>query len=330
KRTIDLEDRELAPLNPDMVADTTQLDQNPTLLEVLDRATREKGTSPSTLANYRSSIKRLEAIFAPKRLQEWTATDLRQFKEHSFVGGKAHGTIAKDLSAFRVVFRYAHKNGLRPDNPAALVTRPAKVARYTRDNFNEDQINRLLSNVPKGNDKWWLMRIALYCGMREGEVAQLRDNDTREVEEVWVIDVNAAQDEYGSKNLKRTSTARLIPVPQQLLDDGVVEFAHRHKGRIFGSFKDTEGKRAAQRVSRWFTDYRRSLGIEPAKGRKLDFHSFRHTFKTKARTQMSEEWSDAVTGHSNGKLVGRRYGTYELQTMKEQLDRIEWPIPEAP
>jgi hypothetical protein len=54
--------------------------------------------------------------------------------------------------------------------------------------------------------------------------------------------------------------------------------------------------------------------------------SFRHTFKTKARTQMSEEWSDAVTSHSNGKLVGRRYGTYELQTMKEQLDRIEWLI----
>ena len=58
----------------------------------------------------------------------------------------------------------------------------------------------------------------------------------------------------------------------------------------------------------------------------MEMASFRHTFKTKARTQMSEEWSDAVTGHSNGKLVGRRYGTYELQTMKEQLDRIEWLI----
>jgi integrase len=95
---------------------------------------------------------------------------------------------------------------------------------------------------------------------------------------------------------------------------------------IFAGFKDTEKKRAAQRVSRWFTEYRRSLGIEPSAAKMLDFHSFRHTFKTRARQQMPEEWSDAITGHSNGKLVGRSYGKYELQTMKEQIDKIEWSV----
>jgi hypothetical protein len=41
---------------------------------------------------------------------------------------------------------------------------------------------------------------------------------------------------------------------------------------------------------------------------------------------MPEEWSDAITGHSNGKLIGRSYGKYELQTMKEQIDKLEWPV----
>jgi integrase len=294
--------------------------------ELLEKAAREKSSSPSTLANYKSAIARLEAMHGPKRLAEWTVGDLRQFKEQGIENGKALGTLAKDLSAFRLVFGYAAKNGLRADNPAAQVSRPGKVAKLQRLEFSEAQLKELLLNVEKGTDEWWLLRVALFCGMREGEIAQLRHTDVRKEEDVWVIDVNADQDEYGPKSLKRGSTARLIPVPQQLLDEGFLTFAHRHHGRIFDTFKDTEKKRAAQRVSRWFTEYRRSLGIEPVNGKMLDFHSFRHTFKTRARREMNEEWSDAITGHKNGKLIGRGYGKYELQKMKEQIDKIVWSV----
>jgi integrase/recombinase XerD len=328
RRALDVERAELAPLRlNDSEASTDAISEdNPTLGEVLEKAAREKSSSSSTLANYKSSIARLEAMHGPKRLKEWTVGDLRQFKEQGIENGKALGTLAKDLSAFRLVFGYAQKNGLRADNPATQVSRPGKVAKLQRNEFNDAQLKLLLSNVPEGTDEWWLLRVALFCGMREGEIAQLRHTDVRKEANVCVIDVNANHDEYGPKSLKRGSTARLIPVPQQLLDGGFVRFAHRHQGRIFVAFKDTEKKRAAQRVSRWFTAYRRSLGIEPSPGKMLDFHSFRHTFKTRARQQMPEEWSDAITGHSNGKLIGRSYGKYELQTMKEQIDKIKWPV----
>lgn len=328
RRALDVDRAELAPLglNDPETSTNTISDENPTLAEVLEKAAREKSSSPSTLANYKSSIARLEAMHGPKRLKEWTVGDLRQFKEQGIENGKALGTLAKDLSAFRLVFGYAAKNGLRADNPAEQVSRPGKMAKLQRNEFNDGQLKLLLSNVPERTDHWWLLRVALFCGMREGEIAQLRHTDVRKVGDVWVIDINANQDEYGAKSLKRGSTARLIPVPQQLLDEGFPRFAHRHHGRIFAAFKDTEKKRAAQRVSRWFTEYRRHLGIEPSASKMLDFHSFRHTFKTRARQQMPEEWSDAITGHSNGKLIGRSYGKYELQTMKEQIDKIEWPI----
>jgi integrase len=328
RRALEAQAHDLEPLRltaPRASMEVTT-DDNPTLGELLEKAVREKSSSPSTIANYRSSIARLETMHGPKRLKEWTVSDLRQFKERALVGDKARGTVAKDLSAFRLVFGYAEKNGLRADNPATQVSRPGKIAKLQRDEFNDDQLKQLLSNVSEGTDEWWLLRVALFCGMREGEVAQLRNTDIRKTGDVWVIDINADQDEYGHKSLKRGSAARIIPVPQQLLDNGFVKFAHRHQGRIFAAFRDTEKKRAAQRVSRWFTEYRRSLGIEPPHGRMLDFHSFRHTFKTQARQQMPEEWSDAITGHSNGKLIGRSYGKYDLQSMKEQLDKIEWPV----
>jgi integrase len=58
----------------------------------------------------------------------------------------------------------------------------------------------------------------------------------------------------------------------------------------------------------------------------LDFHSLRHTFKTKARAGMPEEWSDAITGHTNGRLIGRIYGQFDLQTMMRHLDAMRWPL----
>ena len=309
-----------------IVEDANGTDENPTLSAVLEKAAKEKGTSTSTLINYRSALKRLEDMHGPKLLREWTVADLRAFKERELGRGKAHGSVAKDISALRLVFGYAHKNGLRSDNPAAQITRPGRVEKLERVDFTDDQLRLLLSNVGKDSDEWWLLRLGVCCGMRQSEAAQLRHTDVRQVEGLWVIDINAEQDEYGHKSLKRESTARVIPVPQVLLDADFVKFAHRHKGRIFSAFKDTEGKRAAQRVSRWFTDYRRSLDLEPSASKMLDFHSLRHTFKTKARTAIPEEWSDAITGHSNGKLIGRGYGKYELQTMKEQIDKIKWPI----
>jgi integrase len=328
RRALEVERAELAPLGPNHPEASTDAvsEDNPTLGEVLEKAAREKSSSASTLANYKSAIARLEAMHSPKRLKEWTVGDLRQFKENALEAGKARETVAKDLSAFRLVFGYAAKNGLRADNPAAQVSRPGKVAKLQRIEFSEAQLKQLVSNIEKSSDEWWILRIALFCGMREGEIAQLRHTDVRKDEDVWVIDVNAEQDEYGPKSLKRGSTARLIPVPQQLLDEGFLGFSHRHHGRIFDTFKDTEKKRAAQRVSRWFTEYRRSLGIEAPNGKMLDFHSFRHMFKTRARREMNEDWSDAITGHRNGKLIGRSYGKYELQTMKEQIDKIEWHL----
>jgi integrase len=94
-------------------------------------------------------------------------------------------------------------------------------------------------------------------------------------------------------------------------------------GRLFSYFKDTPGKKAAQRASRWFTGYRRSIGLD---GEFKDFHSFRHTFISAARIVMAEENYVQITGHKSEDRVNRAYGTYSLAKLKQEIDKVDWAI----
>jgi hypothetical protein len=53
-------------------------------------------------------------------------------------------------------------------------------------------------------------------------------------------------------------------------------------------------------------------------------HGWRHRFKTVARrVDMPSEWSDAVTGHEDGR-PSCDYGEFELAKMAEWIDKMPW------
>jgi integrase len=61
-------------------------------------------------------------------------------------------------------------------------------------------------------------------------------------------------------------------------------------------------------------------------GSEKTFYSHRHTFATLARGKMVEETSDAITGHSSGK-ISREYGYYPMDIMREGIEKIASPLP---
>lgn len=68
---------------------------------------------------------------------------------------------------------------------------------------------------------------------------------------------------------------------------------NRSKKKRVGSFY--------KKPSRWFTDYKKELGLHPDNRKtKKDFHAFRHSFSTYAERQdMSDKVSYKITGHKN-------------------------------
>ena len=138
-----------------------------------------------------------------------------------------------------------------------------------RTPYTDDQLVALLSGRPRQPALADVLRIGLFSGMRLDEICSLRASDVTD----GVMHVREGKTENAERD-----------VPIHLAIAGV--FRRRITGKACDDplFPDIpeggpDGTRGFN-ASKWFTRYRRSVGVEPEPGKLLDFHSLRHTFKT--------------------------------------------------
>jgi integrase len=309
----------LAPLDDNSVAAAPkQDDQNPSMRWLFERWKLERKPSTATANNYETSLRAFEKLNGDLHIRDLIPAHVRQFKDGLVSAGAKAATINKHLSALRAITRYAKANDFIRVDPAAVIKLVAATKGEKRQLFTPAELKLLFDGVTRNSAEWWIMRTALFTGMRQDEIAQLTREDIIQTEGVWAFDVN----DKNGKRIKNSQSARRVPVHQKLLDEGLLAFLPK-SGRLFPRFKDTPGKKAAQRVSAWFTLYRRSIGIVE---RYKDFHSFRHTFITAARIVMVEEDYIQITGHKSDNRVNRAYGTYSLAKLKQEIDKVDWAI----
>lgn len=130
--------------------------------------------------------------------------------------------------------------------------------------------------------KFWIPLIGLFTGMRESEIAMLDVSDVAWNEETksWLFLV--AQ-ETGAGKTK--AAQRRIPVHPILEQIGLIEFRNtmEAKGHVH-LFPDLrQKKKPGQAFGKWFREYLTDLGLYQ---RWRDFHSLRHTFKTRLIRQL--------------------------------------------
>jgi integrase len=170
---------------------------------------------------------------------------------------------------------------------------------------------------------FWSVVIALTAGARIAEVAQLRPDDVRQEEGVWVFDIN----DWDEKRLKNAGSVRTVPIHSELISIGVLKLAEGRKKAGHLSLlpavpKPVEGDPGKQ-LSKWMSEkFLPRLGIKrPGCG----YHSFRHALRTMMRNAgIDHEIMDRIEGHKT-QGVGARYGRHELKTLAQALERIEFP-----
>lgn len=178
----------------------------------------------------------------------------------------------------------------------------------------------------KHNDtvKYWLPHIAAYSGMRLEEITQLNpQTDIRMHEDVWVFDLN----EKDEKTLKTASSARLVPIHNQLIELGLLDYVKTQVAGSHTTLFPTEvirdgrtGKNAGKRVNRFIA------GILKSEGKTL--HSFRHTVATILKHHhVAENVAGEILGHSGGRITYSRYGKgYPVSELREAINLIDYRV----
>ena len=147
----------------------------------LEARAAEQGAALNTLAAYRRDLDDF-AQWLAARGTDYTGADRRSVQDyliHCDAQGLSPATRARRLSAIRQLFRFAHDEGWRADNPAIRISGPGATKRLPKT-LSLDEVNRLLDAArTKGRTAGErlrnraLMELLYATGMRVSELVGL-------------------------------------------------------------------------------------------------------------------------------------------------------------
>ena len=204
-------------------------------------------------------------------------------------------TINKHLINMSAFFKWATQQGYtQPASPVeGLAIKERNDARNDRLSFSTDQLSKLfLSPIYKGSASegrrlvsgdmvvkdslYWIPLIGLFTGLRLQEICQLHTADIKQVNDIWVFDINA-DGEF--KKLKTSQSKRLIPIHSQIISAGWITYVQTKQSegseRLFTDILPSSDGSLSGSFSKRFS---RALSTLDIKTDKTSFHSFRHSF----------------------------------------------------
>jgi len=290
--------------------------------DLISRWARETGIGPRGIYQARLDMAKFVALVGHAEANRVTPQQIVQFKEHLAGRGLGAPTINRYLSAIKSPLAWAKENHKIATNPGAGIKYASRggTRRGKRLGYTDDQARLILSAARREKKPYrrWIPWLCAFTGCRLDEVARRAACDVKRVGSIWVIDIPDGKNE---------GAARKIPLHSKLVAEGFIDY-WRHlpaDGPLFPDLADGRYGRAGtatKNLGRWLRQVQKDSGIllveEP---RFAPNHSWRHRFKSEARRVgddqrpiMSEETSDALTGHYEGK-VSRDYGEYYVASV---------------
>lgn len=196
------------------------------------------------------------------------------------------------------------------------------------------------AHVTRRNERWrpfefWAPLIALFAGLRIGEVSQLHLDDVIEVEGHWCLDVNRRT---ADKSVKTAASVRLVPIHGKLVALGFVAYCQRLRAmgfrRVFPDLRYGSGPaRYGKELGRVMTKVMRRLELPPD----VTFHSLRHCCNG-ALQRAAGEWSDPMLrtflryraiGHEQPEDVNaKHYTAVSMAEMARLMNGTVFALPE--
>jgi hypothetical protein len=285
-------------------------------------------------------------------------TDMVRIEKHDLMGYKKHllerladpkdklirksKTVGDQLTTVTGLFRYAFEENKFPKghgNPGDGVSYKGKTdPRDKYLDFTPDEIKLILTEARKAGHHFvrWFHLIAAYSGARCAEIAEAQTQDVEAVDGIQVFHIRLLN-RPKAQRLKTEFSERSVPLHTAVLNEGFLSYVDWVKrtyhgggdGPLFPMLK-MYGGRLNDDASNVSMAWLRGLGIgvnpDGSYDRRKANHSWRHTVKTQFRYYMAEQFSDHMTGHSDGR-DGREYGRYPIDMLRREIDLVKpWEI----
>ncbi|MBI1172755.1 tyrosine recombinase [bacterium] len=145
----------------------------------LEAHAAEHNAARNTQEAYGRDLLAFAAYLDPRPLADASRADVEDYLVACAAEGLSQSTRARRLSAIRQMYRFAHEEGWRADNPALQIAGPG-ASRHLPKSLSEDEVTRLLAaagrigRTPRDRQRNALLMELLYAtGLRVSELVGL-------------------------------------------------------------------------------------------------------------------------------------------------------------
>lgn len=221
------------------------------------------------------------------------------------------------------IFAYAMR-----DTVGYIQTTPCTIKRSFKANirgaFDNQELKQFLKTADTEEQAWkkWIIYLVIYTGARRGELVQLRKENVK-VDEKTGRHYLLITDIHESQKLKSENAKRKIPLHQNLIEAGFLDYVGRAEERVFEELASSEA------VTRWFARQMVKVGVstENELGHVRSYHSFRHSFISTVRNNgVPVNLVQQVVGHElskSGITDNYTHKTTELEKLLCVVDAFE-------
>jgi integrase len=168
----------------------------------------------------------------------------------------------------------------------------------------------------------WVPLIALFSGMRLGEICQLATGDLKRERNIWYFNVT---EEGEGQQIKTDAGVRKVPLHSTLIKCGVLSYLKElPEGQLFPGLTPggPDGK-LSWYFTRRFTEYRRKLGVDR---QRVAFHSFRKNVATALDNEgVPQADVAAILGHERGFTFSTYSKGLEMPRLRQVVEKIKYP-----
>lgn len=271
-------------------------------------------------------------------------------------------TIGKMIIRLSVLHKFAYAKGYTQIDPAKteVPSVPSETGRIARKDkpFSTGELHAIFSGyLYTGTDsgsanlvfpyQFWLPLLGLFTGGRINELCQLETTDVAQEMDTGIWFIRLAED--GSKSLKNDHSSRFLPLHNELIRIGFLDFVAQaqeegrknlfsdgltyQRAKGWGGIATTFFTRMPS-ASTTYGGYFYSIGIRKrlpdGKPDAKKFHAFRHTFIDLLRntSEEADRLIPVFTGHaSKTKNQSDDYGSgYWLSTLHRVLQTVQFPV----
>jgi integrase len=237
-------------------------------------------------------------------------------------------SVNQHLQFLSAMFRWATREELIQGNPAeGLAIKKRKRDWDERFAYDDNQLQRLLGTLwldEVRDERVWAPLIALFTGMRQEEICQLRRCDLIKRDGIWCFSITA-----DAGHLKSAAAERFVPIHNWLLMKGFPEVlpleTMNEEDRIWSLLSPNRLDRYSNSVCKWFSRYKRKKGFTDTR---YCFHSLRHTFINKMKqNEVPEPLIRQLVGHGEGSITLGRYGKdYDIEKLNKYLNDVHYDL----